>query len=76
MIGCKKINRLDRGAGFKSTSRQGQAAAGNERGDRRSSANAWICGAGSAEKICRTVTKIFVKRYRCSGFRIFYLWYC
>ena len=67
VLGCRKLNRLDRGAVFKSTFRQGQAAVGKERGDRRSSVNAWICGAGLSDKICRTVTSFFVKRYRCSA---------
>ena len=52
----RKIESLDRGAGFISTVLQGQATAGQERGYRRSGSGALAGAAGSSEKICRTVT--------------------
>ena len=52
----RKIESLDRGAGFISTVLQGQATAEQERGYRRSGSGALAGAAGSSEKICRTVT--------------------
>lgn len=65
MLVWQKLNRLDRGATFISTLRQGQAAAGTERDRRRSvegclTFHGWVAGQYPSD--CHKAS--FVKRYQ------------
>lgn len=59
-----KLNRLDRGARFISTLRQGQAAAGCERGHRRSVSKLPGFGMLGCREIPAGLSQDFVKRYQ------------